>query len=122
MKKYWGVLIAVAVLALAGCPTPTDPSGPGGPDTRATLSALVLDEGYLTPEFSPAINDYTVNVDSGVASITIAATPAQSEAVIVSGTGNVALALGENVAEIVVQHSDGTTRTYTITVTRLQPG
>jgi Holliday junction resolvase len=81
----------------------------------ATLSALSVNNGTLTPAFAPTTTEYTVSTGSD--SITIVAFSSHIFAT-VSGTGTKALELGENTFPVTVVAEDGTTQTYTIVVTR----
>ena len=96
--------------------------------TDATLSALTLSTGTLTPPFDPATSTYTADVEDTVASITITATATDDGATVtVDGTptasgspsASISLAEGDNTVSVVVTAEDGsTTETYTVTVTR----
>jgi len=93
----------------------------------ATLSALALSSGTLSPTFDSGTASYTATVGNSVSSITITPTIAQADATTVQylgATGSTAftgtLAVGPNVIRTVVTAQDGTTTsTYTVTVTRL---
>jgi hypothetical protein len=87
--------------------------------TDATLKTLTVSNGTLTPAFSPAITDYTVNVTRSIDKITIVAEANDSKAISVTGTGEQNLIIGENTFNIVITAEDsGVTNTYTIVVTR----
>ena len=47
----------------------------GSPSSDATLSALELSDGTLSPVFSPAIENYAASVEDTVSRITVTATP-----------------------------------------------
>ena len=86
----------------------------------ATLDDLTISTGDLTPDFNPAIINYTVSVPNSVSSVTLAATANQSGAS-VSGTGAKSLSVGANNFTITVTALDGETELdYTIVVTREQ--
>jgi hypothetical protein len=90
-------------------------------DNDATLSALAVSAGSLTPSFSAGESSYAVSVESTVSSITITAT-ANHAAAAVSGAGTYSLNTGSgNVFSITVIAEDGTQRNYTLTVTRAAP-
>ena len=93
----------------------------------ATLSALTLSTGTLSPAFSSGTTAYTVTVGSGVASIQVTATTNSGAATMTVNTvpttsgaaASVSLAVGNNPISIVVTAEDGvTTKTYNVTVTR----
>ena len=101
------------------------------PSTDATLSALSISSGTLTPEFASATIAYTDSVANAVASVTVTPTVTESHATITvngvavtSGSPSAALPLivGDNTVTVVVTAQDATTtKTYTITVTRAAP-
>ena len=99
----------------------------------ATLSALSLvnaaDDAAiaLTPTFVSGTESYTASVLYSVVSTTVTATPTHASATEVIKLGGtedadatVNLALGDNVITVEVIAQDGTTKTYTVTVTRAQ--
>ena len=86
----------------------------------ATLSSLSVSAGTLTPTFDPETTSYTVTVTNSVSSITITATATDAKAT-VSGAGTKTLAVGANSFNIVVTAENGTTKTYTVVVTREAP-
>jgi uncharacterized repeat protein (TIGR02543 family) len=95
----------------------------------ATLSSLALSTGTLSPTFSSGTESYTVSVVNSVTSVTV--TPARTQAnatITVNGTavtsgsasGSISLNVGSNTITVVVTAQDGsTTKSYTVTVTRL---
>jgi gliding motility-associated-like protein len=98
--------------------------------SNASLSALALSDGVLTPAFSASTNVYTASVANGVSSLTITPTAADPTATItVNGTtvvtgsasSGISLSVGDNTITTIVKAQDGTTiNTYTLTVTRAQ--
>jgi uncharacterized repeat protein (TIGR02543 family) len=95
---------------------------------NATLSALVLSSGTLSPTFESGTASYTASVANSVATgYTVTATKSESNATTVQylgATGTTlftgALSVGPNVIRTIVTAQDGTTTsTYTVTVTRL---
>ena len=89
--------------------------------SNADLSALSLSQGILSPSFSPSTTEYTATVAYTTTQTEVSATVQDATAVIASGTGVAALSVGENAIEVVVQAEDGSTNTYTVTVTRTAP-
>jgi tRNA threonylcarbamoyladenosine modification (KEOPS) complex Pcc1 subunit len=97
--------------------------------TDATLSALALSSGTLSPTFASGTTSYTASVANSVTSITVTPTRTQANATItVNGTtvtsgtasGSISLNVGSNTISVVVTAQDGTTTgTYTVIVTRL---
>jgi hypothetical protein len=89
--------------------------------SNATLSALRLSSGTLSPAFSAGTTSYTANVANSVSSVTVTARPADSKATVTGdGIGTAkSLNVGANTLTIVVTAEDGvTTKTYSIIVTR----
>ena len=99
----------------------------------ATLSALTISAGILTPAFDPGTTTYTATVLSGVENVTVTPTASQSSSatITVDGTAvdsgaSAAIMLTDGTTEgttaipIVVTPPDGTSSmvTYTINVTR----
>lgn len=94
---------------------------------NARLASITLSGGTLSPEFSPDTFDYTANVESGVESVTISATPEDKSAKVSvnggAGSGTVALSDNENLVNITVTAADGTTAAYTVKIIRkMAPG
>ena len=98
------------------------------PAMDTTLRSLSLSSGRLSPAFNPAESSYDVEVYYEVEVITVAAVKNASDADFTidpvdsdqSTNGHqVALNVGANTIGVQVTANDGTTETYTITVTRL---
>ena len=98
------------------------------PSTDASLSALIL-SGVDFGTFASATTSYTADVSDSVSQTTVTPTVSDSGASYVVKLGGVedddreiSLAVGSNVITIEVTAEDGeTTRTYTVTVTRVEP-
>jgi hypothetical protein len=100
---------------------------------NATLTALTLSSGILSPTFTSATTAYAASVSNNISSITITPTSASTLATtqvrinagayttVERGTASTALSLnvGSNTIDALITAQDGTTRTYTITVTRI---
>jgi hypothetical protein len=91
------------------------------PSADATLSALTIDAGTLSPAFDSATDAYFATVDNGVTSVTISATANHAEAAVSGDVGTKALSVGDNTFTITVTAQDGTTKAYTLVVTRTGP-
>jgi uncharacterized repeat protein (TIGR02543 family) len=106
---------------------------PFGASTVATLSALSLSTGTLSPTFASGTTSYTASVSNATSSITVTPTVTQANATIqakvgsgsfasvtsASASGSLALAVGSNTITVLVTAQDGTTTaSYTVTVTR----
>ncbi len=114
---------AVALLALAGCPQPTEPA----PSANASLQTLEIVGQALSPAFDPTIFDYTVNALNGTTSVQVKANEADAAASsVIAKTGdpteyaspaNILLDEGANIITVEVTAESGATKTYTVTVT-----
>ncbi|MEI6654205.1 MAG: cadherin-like beta sandwich domain-containing protein [Verrucomicrobiota bacterium] len=96
--------------------------------TVSSLSGLALNTGTLNPVFAPATTAYTASVANTTTSVTILPTVTDGTATVKvngvpvpSGTTSQAITLvaGPNTVNVVVTAQDGTTSTYTVTVTRV---
>lgn len=67
--------------------------------------------------FTPNTTTYNVIVPEDVEEVEVYA-QAQDVGAVIEGTGNIELDYGENIAEVIVTAEDGTTKTYTIYITR----
>ena len=85
--------------------------------TDATLKELSLSNGTLAPAFDPATTSYTANVGNSVTNVTINATANDPKA-IVAGNGTKTLAEGVKTFTVTVTAEDGSTASYTVTITR----
>ena len=91
------------------------------------LSNLLLSAGTLSPVFDANVTSYSVTYNTDQSSIDITATQADIESsIIIEGNATasglaitVNLSYGVNVIEVVVVAEDETTKTYTISATRL---
>ena len=93
----------------------------------STLSGLTLSSGTLSPTFSSSRTSYTATVSTDTSTVTITPTRSQANATItVNGTtvssgaasGSISLSTGANTITVVGTAQDGSTTSYTITVTR----
>ena len=88
----------------------------------ATLSALSLsaDGADLSPKFDADTEMYTASVANSVATtdVTATATHTGATATVIPAQTGATLNVGENTIKVVVRAADGTTKTYTIVVTK----
>lgn len=93
----------------------------------STLSGLTLSSGTLSPTFTSSRATYTAAVSSDTSTVTVTPTRSQDSATItVNGTsvasgvasGSISLNVGANTITVIGTAQDGTTTSYTITVTR----
>ncbi|MBB3058875.1 cadherin-like beta sandwich domain-containing protein [Mucilaginibacter gotjawali] len=98
--------------------------------SNADLSNLSLSSGTLTPVFASGTTSYNGSVVNSVTSVTVTPTTSDATATLtVNGTavssgtasGAIALNVGPNTITTVVTAQDGTTKTYTVTLTRMLP-
>jgi len=82
-----------------------------------SLSKLEIDNVEITPKFSKEVYEYTAVVENEIEKINIIAKTTHSKAS-VSGNGEKELIEGENTFKIVVKAENGSTRSYTINITR----
>lgn len=87
------------------------------PNNNPALKELKSNVGELNPKFDYLTIDYSIVVPSETEKIEITAVP-EEETSTVTITGNENLELGLNTIEVLVTAEDGTSRTYTIRVTR----
>ena len=127
-RIFTSTVAALALFAVVGLVAALAPSiawpnlarahSPGS----ATLTALTVSPGTLTPAFNREVYSYTVRVDNSVAQVTVSGTP--------DGDGTVTAdqqvdlpALGPTRVNVVVTHTDsGTTATQTYTVLVIREG
>lgn len=95
--------------------------------TVSTLSGLVLDSGLLSPAFSPGTLAYSALVDNSTTSVKVTPTSTEPYAVVkvnggtvLSGTASALIPLlaGPNTIQVVATAQDGSSTTYTLTITR----
>ena len=98
------------------------------PSSVAELSGLTLSDGTLSPAFAAGEIAYTAEVAHTVTSLTLTPTAADRDHATITVSGvpafsgdpsdGVDLRVGANAVPIVVTAQDGTTKEYTVTVTR----
>jgi len=97
------------------------------PSAVSTLSSLVPSSGTLSPTFAAATTNYTASVPNATTSIMIMPTVTDSNATVTvnwttvasgSPSAPIPLVVGTNTITTVVTAQDGSTTSYTVTVTR----
>ena len=92
---------------------------------NANLANLTLSAGTLAPVFASGTTSYSANVSNATATLMVTPTLADSTATVTVNGGSpatpVALNVGVNTVTVLVTAQDSTTKTYTMTVTRLYP-
>lgn len=100
-----------------------------GPSNNADLASLLPSEGALSPAFASGTISYTTTVPFTAATITLTPTVADTTAEVTiggtavpSGTASNAIPLnvGNNTISVLVTAQNGTTKTYTVVVTRTE--
>lgn len=95
-----------------------------GPGSNAELAALALSSGTLSPPFDPATQHYSATVTEPSVAVQPTAADCPSLTVngqpVASGSAStpVPLALGANTLTVQSMAQDGTTRTFSLTITR----
>ena len=84
---------------------------------NANLKSLVPSKGTLSPKFSPNVTEYKISVANSVTSLSLSATPDHSDAK-TSISGKNALQVGKNTRVVTVTAPNGTTKKYTVVITR----
>ncbi|MBQ3203231.1 MAG: cadherin-like beta sandwich domain-containing protein [Clostridia bacterium] len=84
---------------------------------NANLKSLVPSKGTLTPKFDPDVTEYKITVANSVKSVSLVPTPEHSGAK-TSISGKNAVEVGKNTRVITVTAPNGTTKKYTVVITR----
>ncbi len=86
--------------------------------SNSNLSSLLISPGTLSPAFSKSVTSYTASVPATQSKITVSATPEDGKSsVTLNGVQN-KLSSGANTVKITVKAEDGSTKVYSIVVTR----
>ncbi|MDH5301220.1 MAG: cadherin-like beta sandwich domain-containing protein [Gammaproteobacteria bacterium] len=93
-----------------------------GLSSNANLSALTLSSGTLSPVFDAATTSYTAAVANTVSTLTLTPTLADNKASVLvnnaAASTPVSLAVGSNTISVMVMAENGSSKTYTVAVTR----
>ena len=91
---------------------------PAAKSSNANLSSLTVSSGTLTPKFSSDVTSYNVTIPYEETELLVSAKKADSDAsYVVNGSKD--MKVGYNKRSIVVTAPNGTKKTYTINITRL---
>ena len=129
----WTVLFTLlAALALNACGDSNNVTGPPPPvplSPDAKLSVLTVTSGSLQPAFSSDIANYTVDVATTVASVTVTAQPQNAGATVsINGQPTTSLSVtlgaagGNTPIQIEVTAPNGSQKTYLVTINRAALG
>ncbi len=89
------------------------------PNSDATLTAIQLSDGVLSPVFSPNLLEYSVEVNNEIEEITVLAVPADTNATVI-GNGFYPLGVDNTIVSLEVIAEDNVHRSlYEIVITRL---
>ncbi len=84
---------------------------------NAYLASIKPSSGTLTPAFKPDVTSYTISVPYSVSSLSLSVTTQDKDAK-TAVAGKNTLAVGKNTQEITVTAPNGTTKKYTVVITR----
>jgi hypothetical protein len=86
--------------------------------SNSNLSKLTVSPGTLSPAFSKTTKSYSMSVGEDQTKITVSATAEDSKATVSLNGVQKSLQPGDNTVKITVKAEDGTTKVYSIVVTR----
>ncbi len=86
---------------------------------NANLKSLRVSAGTLTPAFSKNVTSYNITIGPDVEQLTVGATTEDSSAT-VEVQGSKTMKFGENTRIVVVTAPNGTTKKYTLNITKLE--
>ncbi|MBQ7045078.1 MAG: cadherin-like beta sandwich domain-containing protein [Clostridia bacterium] len=87
--------------------------------SNANLKSLTVSAGSLTPAFSKNVTTYNITIGPDVKTLTVGAKPEDSDAK-VDVEGSKTMKTGENTRVVVVTAPNGTTKRYTLNITKLE--
>jgi hypothetical protein len=87
---------------------------------NANLTSLTVSQGELTPSFSPTIENYSVDVEYNIETISITGTAAHSKATVSGNVTDSPIEVGENEFTITVTAEDSSTKDYFVKVVRAE--
>ena len=86
--------------------------------SNAHLKSLSVEPGTLSPDFSPEVTNYTINVSEDVDTISVACSVEETTSNVIEAGGFKRLQPGSNSAHVTVQAADGSKLTYNFTINR----
>ena len=90
----------------------------GAQSANAYLKSLSVTPGTMTPEFSPEVTKYTIDVAEDVESVSVTCSVAETTSKVIEAGGFKGLKKGSNQAVVTVQAADGSKCTYELTINR----
>ena len=124
MKTAGAIVLAVGVFfgsngsTVTAFASNTENQSGQAASSNAYLKSLNVTPGTMTPEFSPEITEYTVNIDEDVVSVSVTCSVASSSAKVIQAGGFKDLKVGSNEGKLTVQAEDGTQCTYVLHIIR----
>ena len=86
--------------------------------SNANLKTLVVSSGTLTPKFDPNVTEYSITLKNDITELWVSTTKADAKAS-VTVEGSKDMKVGSNKRVVVVTAENGTTKRYTLNITRL---
>ncbi len=127
MKK--GILILALACMVTGVAVVSQPQTVYATEVQdvavssdSSLKSFSISTGILSPDFSPEVTEYTVQVTEDVEKINVTCSTSAADAKVVEAGGFKNLQVGNNSAHITVQAADGSQTTYNITIIRGEAG
>lgn len=120
--------ISLEQLKYANNSTEADMDGSAAPVTisnpsaqassNANLKSLIVSSGTLTPKFDPNVTEYSITIKNEITELWVSTTKADAKAS-VTVEGSKDMKVGSNKRVVVVTAENGTTKRYTLNITRL---
>ena len=86
--------------------------------SNANLKSLIVSSGTLTPKFDPNVTEYSITLKNDITELWVSTTKADAKAT-VNVEGSKDMKVGVNKRVVVVTAENGTTKRYTLNITRL---
>ena len=104
---------------LTGSSAPVTVANPSAQaSSNANLKTLVVSAGTLTPKFDPNVTEYSITIKNEITELWVSTTKADAKAS-VTVEGSKDMKVGSNKRVVVVTAENGTTKRYTLNITRL---
>lgn len=124
-----GILLAVCVMfgtcandvyggSVNNPDSETGENGGALQSSNAHLKSLTVSPGTISPEFSPEVTNYTINVSEDVDTVSVSCSVEEATSHVIEAGGFKRLRPGSNAAHVTVQAADGSKMTYNFTINR----
>ncbi|MBV1907934.1 MAG: cadherin-like beta sandwich domain-containing protein [Kangiellaceae bacterium] len=132
-QKHLSIWLGLLLVFATGCDWFDGGDGGGEvepPSENTEFVSLTVSEGSLSPEFTAAGTQYSVDVENSIETLQITATlDASTTSLMINGSAAssgvasslIPLSVGNNPIDVVVTAESGASRTITITVNRAEP-